>query len=755
MMTKNAPFLNDTVVNAVCLGQFNDIFSVLGMHSSPEKNGLMVSCFLPEATQVEVLDAKNNRKVATLDCLDQRGFFNGKIPRRKNRFNYLLKVTYPLTVIEINDPYQYDSVLDEKDVYLFNEGSQLQSYRFQGANWAKQQSTTGVHFCVWAPNATQVSLIGDFNHWDPKKHILRKHIASGLWDIFIPDVTEGMYYKFSILDSHGNRVEKSDPYAKAMQAAPGNAAIVAKNTEYCWHDQNWLVTRKANSQKPTLASHAQPMSIYEVQLASWRRKGDNGEHYFDYYDLIEQLIPYVVDMGFSHLQLMPISEYPFDGSWGYQPVGLFAPSYRFGDADGLKAFIDACHQQGIAVLLDWVPAHFPKDPHGLARFDGTCLYEHQDPRLGEHPDWDTLIYNYDRAEVTSFLLSNAYYWLSEFHFDGLRLDAVSSMLYLDYSREHDQWLPNEHGGRENLAAISFLKRLNIDMYQAFPGIDMIAEESTAWGGVTQSTEQHGLGFGYKWNMGWMNDTLSYLCRDALYRRYHHNEMTFGLVYAFTEQFILSLSHDEVVHGKGSLIAKIPGDDWQKFATLRAYFGFMWAHPGKKLLFMGNEFAQRNEWNHNQSLDWHLLDYLPHQGIQNWVKSLNHFYHQTSALFSLDNHHTGFRWLDCHNEDDSVLVFARYGQTEDEHVIVIVNMTPNVHHGFRVGLAKDCQYFEALNSDAAEFGGSNVCNTKPIIAESLPWQGLPFSGLISMPPLATVFISPKNSQQHKQTKLLDK
>ncbi|QIR15047.1 1,4-alpha-glucan branching protein GlgB [Shewanella aestuarii] len=740
-MTKIAPFIDNDTADAISFGHFSDSFSLLGMHRHPNSNGLVVSCFLPEALHVDVVDLKTARKVATLEKMNPHGLFSASIPRRKNIFKYVLRVTYPLSVEHIIDPYQFSSVLDEQDVYLFNEGTQLQTYRFQGANWTSIDGVEGVHFCVWAPNAQQISLVGDMNHWDTRRHNLRAHPASGLWDIFIPDVEAGMHYKFSIKGADGTRYEKSDPYSSMMQPAPGNASIIRSKDQYQWQDQAWLQQRASKIQDTALQSHAQPMSIYEVHLASWRRRGEGGQEYYDYQQLIDELIPYVLEMGFTHLQLMPISEYPFDGSWGYQPVGLFAPSYRFGDANGLRAFIDHCHQQDLAVLLDWVPAHFPKDPHGLAKFDGTHLYEHADPRLGEHPDWNTLIYNYGRAEVQSFLLSNAYYWLSEFHFDGLRLDAVSSMLYLDYSRQHGQWLPNEHGGRENLAAIQFLTRLNADMYQAFPGIDMVAEESTSWEGVTKPTDSGGLGFGYKWNMGWMNDTLRYVSRDPIYRKYHHDQLTFGLVYAFTEQFILALSHDEVVHGKGSLINKIPGDDWQQFATLRAYLGFMWGHPGKKLIFMGCEFGQRNEWNHNQSLDWHLLEHGSHQGMQDWVRDLNHFYQQTPALFTHDHSASGFRWLDCHNHDDSILVFARFGDSEADNAVVIINMTPMVHHGFRVGLPYKLSYQESLNSDNTCYGGSNVVNDNVIVAQDIPWQEQPFSGVISVGPLSCIILTP--------------
>ncbi|QIR14648.1 1,4-alpha-glucan branching protein GlgB [Shewanella aestuarii] len=722
------PYFSQGSDIALLNGEYSDIFSLLGMHSINDGKALIVRCYLPNALAVDVISVKDGRKVASLEMANEQGLFAGKMGRRVKPFNYVLRVQYPLCQLDIDDPYQYSSPLNDQDVYLFNEGSQLQAYAFQGANWLKHHNKEGVHFCVWAPNAQSVALIGDLNHWDRRRHIMRKHPASGLWDIFITDVEAGQHYKFAIKNSQGDSVIKSDPYAVCMQPSPDNASKIPPKQVYQWQDSQWLSKRK------TLTSHDKPMSIYEVQLASWRRTGDDGQSYTDYQQLIAELVPYTKEMGFTHLQLMPISEYPFDGSWGYQPVGLYAPTYRFGDANGLKAFIDACHQQDIAVLLDWVPAHFPKDPHGLVQFDGTHLYEHQDPRKGEHPDWDTLIYNFDRAEVRSFLLSNAHYWLAEFHFDGLRLDAVSSMLYLDYSREHGQWLPNQYGGRENLEAISFLQELNARMYQCFPGINMIAEESTAWPGVTQSTDNKGLGFGYKWNMGWMNDSLAYLSCDPLFRRYHHGELTFSLVYAFTEQFILSLSHDEVVHGKGSLLHKITGDDWQKFATLRAYYGYMWSHPGKKLLFMGNEFAQRNEWNHNQSLDWHLLEYAPHQGVQDWVRDLNQIYSQHPALYELDNHYEGFQWLDCDNADANVLVYCRFAKDKQQHLVVIVNMSPEVYHHFRVGVPEKTEYSEYLSSDHRHYGGSGVVNSEPQLAESIAWQSMPHSIVVTVPPL---------------------
>ncbi|WP_415776031.1 1,4-alpha-glucan branching protein GlgB [Shewanella oncorhynchi] len=735
MMTQANAYFYDGADVALLNGQYTDVFSLLGMHSANEGKALIVRCFFRNALSVDVISIKDGRKVASLDKVNEQGLFAGTLGRRVKPFLYLLRVEYPLCQLDIVDPYQFDSLLNSDDIYLFGEGSAERAYEFLGANWRQTQGVEGVHFCVWAPNAKRVSVVGDFNHWDDTRHVMRQHIANGLWELFLPNVAEGAHYKFDLVYQNGERHTKSDPMATQMECAPHNASIVPQKAHHSWNDTAWMSKRAAT------AWHKAPMSAYEVHLGSWRRKGEQGEQYLDYYDLIEQLIPYVKEQGFTHIELMPISEFPFDGSWGYQPVGLYAPTHRFGDANGLKAFVDACHQAGIGIILDWVSAHFPKDPHGLVRFDGTCLYEHEDPRKGTHPDWDTLIYNYDRGEVRSFLLSNACYWLREFHFDGLRLDAVSSMLYLDYSREPGQWLPNAYGGRENLEAISFLQILNQRLYQAFPGICMIAEESTAFAGVTKPTDQQGLGFGFKWNMGWMNDSLSYLGRDPLYRQFHHHQLTFSLMYAYTEQFMLSVSHDEVVHGKGSLLHKIPGDDWQKFATLRAYYGFMWGHPGKKLLFMGCEFGQRNEWNHNQSLDWHLLAYEPHQGVQRWLKDLNHLYQKMPALSVQDYEGAGFSWLDCENSRDSIFTFVRYGLAGDAPLVFVINMTPQLHTGFRIGLPLAGDYREYLNSDSQIYGGSNQGNAGTVVAESLPWQGMAQSALITVPPLGCLVIGP--------------
>ena len=714
------------------VGEYADLFSVLGMH---EVNGkLVVRCYLPGALAVRLCVRDDETVLVNLQGYGN-GLFAAVVPRRRKRFHYVLQVDYPQLSTTLYDPYQYGSLLSAEDIYLFAEGKQEQAYRFLGANWREVDGVEGVWFGVWAPNARQVSLLGDFNHWNGSVHGLRFHPGAGIWEIFIPGVAPGAHYKFRIVGQDGVVRLKADPYAKAMQPAPDNASLVPSPQQFDWQDANWLAQRR------TTPWHVSAMSIYEVHLPSWRR-GENN-HYLNYAELADTLIPYALEMGFTHLQFMPISEYPFDGSWGYQPVGLYAPTYRLGETNQLKYFINACHQAGLGVLLDWVPAHFPTDEHGLVCFDGSCLYEHEDPRLGYHPDWNTLIYNYGRPEVLSFLFSNARYWLEEFHFDGLRIDAVSSMLYLDYSREPGQWLPNEFGGRENLLAIHFLRELNARLYCSVPGICMIAEESTAWPGVTRPTNENGLGFGFKWNMGWMNDSLNYLQKDPIYRKFHHHQITFSLMYCFSEQFILSLSHDEVVHGKGSLINKIPGDRWQKMATLRAFYGLMWGHPGKKLLFMGNEFAQWREWNHDQSLDWHLTGEDDHTGMQRWIADLNRLYRQHPALTERDDSPGSFGWLDCDNAEQSIFVFIRYAQEYQQHLIFVVNMTPQTHHGYRVGVPLNGAYREVLNSDSHFYGGSNQGVGTALESEPHQWQGMANSVVMVVPPLGCVVLAPES------------
>ena len=733
-MTKmQSPILDYAQINAVVNAKCNDVFAVLGMHCNPNGKGLLVRCFLPGALNVQVIARSNNAKVASLSQIDSAGLFEGLLGRRTKRFDYYLKVEYPQLTTTLEDAYQYPSLLNSDDLYLFGEGTQEKAYQWMGAQLRDVNGIKGTLFTVWAPNASRVSLIGDFNHWDGRCNVMRQHPASGIWEIFMPNLAEPVVYKYEIINAQGVALPlKSDPFALAMQGAPDTASVSVAQTNYAWTDDQWMKMREAQPQH-----HTQAVSIYEVHLGSWRRNSGEAHDYLNYRQLAEQLIPYVVEMGFTHLQLMPISEFPFDGSWGYQPIGLFAPTCRFGSPTDFKYFVDQCHANNIGLLLDWVPGHFPTDEHGLGQFDGSHLYEHADLQKGFHPDWNTLIYNYGRAEVISFLLSNALFWLDEYHIDGLRVDAVASMLYLDYSRKAGEWTPNVDGGRENLEAIEFLKKVNSRVYFNQPGAMMIAEESTAWPGVSRPVDQGGLGFGFKWNMGWMNDTLRYMERDPIHRKHHHHEMTFGLVYAFSENFVLPLSHDEVVHGKGSLIAKMPGDEWQKFANLRAYFGFMWGHPGKKLLFMGSEFAQLQEWNHDQSLDWHLLEQPAHAGIQLLIKDLNAIYRQQPALYQQDCSADGFEWLDSENVEHSVFAFMRKGSDGSAPVLVVSNLTPSPHYDYKVGVPYAGYYVESLNTDSVQYGGSNIGNQGGLNTLAQDYNGQPCHLSLTLPPLSTL------------------
>jgi 1,4-alpha-glucan branching enzyme len=736
--------LDKEEVSALLEAKHQDVFSVLGMHKHPTENGLIVRALLPDAISVEVVDSKSNRSVAKLSLVHESGLFEGKLGRRRNVFNYHLRVSYQNNTIVVDDPYQYPSLLNDDDLYLFCEGTHEHAYQWMGAHKVKVAvagagGVGGIHFVLWAPDASRVSVVGDFNCWDGRRHAMRKHLAAGVWEIFIPNVEENSAYKYEIVDGNGHTQPlKADPYAVSMQHPPETASKIVSTNPYQWRDKQWMEERASSSNH-----YNGPVSIYEVHLGSWRRVHRDEQNtaskpnYLNYRELAEQLIPYALDMGFTHLQLMPVSEYPFDGSWGYQPVGLYAPTSRFGTAEDFKYFVDCCHQAGLGLLLDWVPGHFPTDAHGTGKLDGSCLYEHQDERQGFHPDWKTLIYNYGRAEVQSYLISNAIYWLDQFHIDGLRVDAVASMLYLDYSREEGQWLPNRHGGRENLEAIELLQQVNSRAYGNHPGVMMIAEESTAWPGVSKPVDSGGLGFGFKWNMGWMNDTLSYMERDPIHRSHHHNEMTFGLVYSFSENFVLPLSHDEVVHGKGSLLNKMPGDEWQKFANLRAYYGFMWTHPGKKLLFMGCEFAQRNEWNHDQSLDWHLLENASHQGVQQLIKDLNHTYRNVPALYELDCDSSGFQWLDSQNSEQSILVYLRKGQQGTAPALIVVNLTPTSYENYCVGVPEAGFYRECINTDSAIYGGSDIGNHGGVNTQDQPYAGQSHQLTLSIPPLATM------------------
>ncbi len=726
----NEKGISEHDIEALATASHDDIFSLLGIHQYASER-FVVRAFFPDAIAVSILAIDQDVVLKEMECIDKRGIYVAFFDADES-FAYRLKIIYEDCEQIIHDPYRFPPMLSDKDLYLWGEGTHERIYRWMGAHVCENADIQGTRFTVWAPNAKRVSVVGDFNLWDGRRHIMRRHIPSGVWEIFIPDVLAGAQYKFEILSNEQELLpHKGDPLAFACECPPKTASIVRAKSGYQWGDQNWLEQRSA------LGKVHQALSVYEVHLGSWKRNVEEGNRYLTYRELAEDLVPYVKEMGFTHIQLMPISEFPFDGSWGYQPIGLFAPTSRFGNADDFRYFVDCCHRQNLGVLIDWVPGHFPSDGHGLSRFDGTPLYEHADPRQGFHPDWSTYIYNYGRCEVASFLLSNALYWFDEFHIDGLRVDAVASMLYLDYSREDGEWIPNRQGGRENLEAIALIKRINERVYQHYPDAMMIAEESTAWPGVSHPTSENGLGFGYKWNMGWMNDSLRYMSNDPIHRRYHHHDMTFSLLYAFNENFILPLSHDEVVHGKGSLISKMPGDGWQKFANLRAYFGFMWTHPGKKLLFMGGEFAQGQEWTHSTSLDWHLLDVDFHRGVSNLVKDLNQLYCSSPSLYIRDCDSRGFEWLNADDSASSVFAFLRKGDEHSRPVIVVSNMTPVVRESYSVGVPFDGYYKEKLNTDSKIYGGSDKGNAGGVQAQAVGYHGRKYSIKLILPPLATL------------------
>jgi 1,4-alpha-glucan branching enzyme len=713
--------------------QLSDPFAHLGVHlvegGQPE-----LRTYQPGAKKVEALDKQGNL-LCTLRPVGEHGHLF--ICHLKKHQAYCLRIhwhgtTQQHAIQETEDPYSFGPLLSDVDLHLFAEGKHYKLNRTLGAHVATIDGITGVRFAVWAPNARRVSVVGDFNQWDGRRHPMRLRHASGVWEIFIPRVGSGSLYKYEILSEHDVLPLKADPVGWQAEVTPGDCSIVVDPTPFQWRDEDWMATRGERQ------NHHAPVAIYELHAMSWRRGADNSVLSWD--ELGDQLIPYVQSLGFTHVELLPITAHPFGGSWGYQPIGLFAPQPDCGSPHAFARFVDRCHQAGVGVIVDWVPAHFPTDPHGLMRFDGTALYEHADSREGFHQDWNTLIYNLGRNEVHGFLLASALHWLEEYHLDGLRVDAVASLLYRDYSRREGEWIPNRYGGRENLEAIDFLRHLNFIVAERVPGAVVIAEESTAWPGVTQPVSEGGLGFSYKWNMGWMNDTLDYIQHDPVHRRHHHNEITFGLYYAFTERYILPLSHDEVVHGKRSLIGRMPGDDWQQFANLRAYYGFMWGHPGKKLLFMGGEIGQRGEWNHDSQVDWAALDDRWHQGVQQWVRDLNHFYRQQPALHSSDADMTGFTWIVGDDTANSVFAFCRNGTTESAPpVLVVCNFTPVPRHRYQLGVPRLGVWREQLNSDSVFYGGSNLGNGGNVVSVAKPLHGQSFSLSLTLPPLATLFL----------------
>nr|WP_314265784.1 1,4-alpha-glucan branching protein GlgB [uncultured Moellerella sp.] len=718
-------------IESLIAGYEPDPFALLGMHETAK--GLEVRVFLPDATQVSVIDKKSGRNVGKLTCQDPAGFYSGVIPRRKQRFLYGLDVVWDEYQGIVDDPYQFNVLLQEMDIWLLAEGNHARPYQCLGAHPMTIAGIDGVAFSVWAPNARSVSVVGDFNLWDDRRCPMRFRSENGTWELFVPNAKQGERYKFSILDYHGERRLKADPYAFETQLRPETASVI-----------NVLPPVTAISQQRRDANQRdKPISIYEVHLGSWRRHTDD-HSWLSYRELAEQLIPYVKQMGFTHIELLPINEHPFDGSWGYQPLGLYSPTQRFGSPMDFRDFIEAAHQADINIILDWVPGHFPTDDYGLRHFDGTALYEYADPREGFQLDWNTLIYNYGRHEVSNYLAGNLLYWQEHFAIDGFRFDAVASMIYRDYSRPEGEWVPNIHGGRENLEAIQFIRYTNQLLGSESPGTMTVAEESTDFPGVTLPPDAGGLGFNYKWDMGWMHDTLTYMQLDPIFRKYHHSLMTFSMLYTYNENFVLPLSHDEFVHGKGSLIGRMAGDHWQKFAGLRAYLSFMWAYPGKKLLFMGCEFAQWREWDHDNSLDWHLLEteQSPHKGVQQLVCDLNHCYRAEPPLYECDYQREGFEWLTVDDVDNSVFAFSRYDKLGNE-IIVISNFTPVVHHHYVIGVNKSGFYQEILNSDSAFYNGSNVGNLGETETIESAFHGKPYSLTLTLPPLATLYLKVRN------------
>lgn len=738
-------------VNSLVNGTLDNPAQLLGAHrvSDGGREALSVRAYLPDSDRVWLVDQAHN-EVRPMRRLHPGGFYEAICPsdategpgatsqRNDDKPNsFKLRVAQKNgQMTEIQEPYSIQPLLSEFDLHLFGQGRNWEIYNKMGAHARTVDGVAGVNFAVWAPNAENIEVIGDFNNWDGRAHAMRKHIPAGVWELFIPGMKSGDKYKFRVKAEGGHSIDKSDPFGFYAELPPRTASVVTPLDEYTWNDSQWL------EQRANTDPLSKPMNVYELHLGSWRRD-PNGHHgWMNYRKIAQQLVEYCKEMGFTHVELMPISEHPFTGSWGYQTVGYYGITSRYGSAEDFMYFVDHCHQNGIGVILDWVPAHFPKDGHGLRRFDGSALYEHADPRQGEHPDWGTMIFNYGRNEVRNFLVSNALFLLDKYHIDGLRVDAVASMLYLDYSRNDGEWVPNHHGGRENLDAIHMLREFNEQAHGQYPGVLTLAEESTAWPGVSRPTDAGGLGFSVKWNMGWMNDTLRYMRNEPIHRKYHHNELTFSLIYAFTENFTLPLSHDEVVHGKGALISQMSGDLWQKFANLRLLYSYMWTHPGKKLLFMGSEIAQWHEWDYDSEIQWELLSWDTHRGVKNLVGDLNKLVNAEPALHEVDFSGEGFEWIDCMNADDSVIAFMRKAKDSDDYVIVASNFTPVVRENYRIGSPEGGFFKEVFNSDSEYYGGSNVGNHPGCNAEAIGEHGRPFSMPVNLPPLGTVVLKPQ-------------
>ena len=732
------PTISAEQVEAIVRNLHHDPFQILGPHEL-EVNGhknWVVRAFVPDSTEVYLLNPETGEEYPMRSAHNEH-FFEVVLPGPEEIFMYQYRIVATNGHERfVYDPYFFLPQMGELDLYLFGQGDHHKIYEKLGAHPMEVNGVKGVYFAVWAPNARNVSVIGNFNVWHGGKHQMRVLGSSGVWELFVPDIGVGEVYKYEVKDQSGNIFEKSDPYGFQFEVRPASGSIVADLSKHQWADQQWLDRRGRTDPL------AQPISIYEVHLGSWMRVVEDGNRFLTYRELAHELVEYVKKMGYTHIQLLPVAEHPFDASWGYQVLGYFAPTSRFGTPEDFQYFVDYCHRNDIGVLVDWVPAHFPRDAHGLAFFDGTHLYEHADPRMGEHQDWDTKIFNFDRNEVRNFLIANTLFWFEKYHIDGIRVDAVASMIYLDYSREEGEWIPNQFGGRENLGAIDFLKQLNELIFSYYPGVLSIAEESTAWPGVSRPTYLGGLGFNLKWNMGWMNDFLTYTSKDPVHRKYHHNMITFALLYAFHENFVLVLSHDEVVHGKRSILDKMPGDMWQKFANLRALLAFMFGHPGKKLLFMGTEIGQWDEWEEAHSLDWHLLEYEPHRKLQLFVKELNRVYRNEPALYQVDFDHTGFEWIDFMDSDNSIITFMRRASDSKDLLVFVCNFTPVYREDYRVGVPFHCEYKELLNSDSEMYWGSNKGNYGGLWSDEIAWHNQPYSLNLKIPPLSTMIFKPQ-------------